>query len=344
VRDRLRDGLATRRAPRLVVRTTVGALALVAPALLADRAHCHEDSRAQAVVSLDRIPARLARVKIQLQHTLGDQLLVENRTGTPLEVLDEAGVAFLRIGPAGAEANVTAPAWYETVAVDRVAIPPTAYAGATPVWTRVGIEPSWGWFDRRLRIDDDHATDGAGRAAHTTRWTIPLRFGGVPIALQGRFHAASPRAGVFTSRLTSSNEPFPGVRVRLVGGRVPALYLENGGDQPVVVLGEAGEPFLRIAPDGTSANMRSPTWQRSGKAEVTTTPPVVDAKAAPAWRTQSSTRNYAWIEFRAAPPEDEPPAAARVPMIVRRWHVPLRRGTARAVVDGEVEWVPQRRL
>ncbi|HTD58916.1 MAG TPA: hypothetical protein VK672_08480, partial [Solirubrobacteraceae bacterium] len=156
-----------------------------------------------------------------------------------------------------------------------------------------------------------------------------------------RFHLAPVATGVFTPRLTSPEEPFPGVRVQLIAGRVPALFLENTGDEPVVVLGAAGEPFLRIGPEGTSANVRSPTWQRTGKAEVTTTAPPVDAKAAPAWQTQSSTPSYAWIEFRAAPPASEPPrATARTRATVRRWAVPLRRGAARVVVGGSIEWIP----
>jgi hypothetical protein len=319
-------------------------LLLVVAGTFPDRASAHGESSRRVAVTLEPLPARLARVKIQLQHTLGDQLLIENRSGTPLEVLDDHGVVFLRIGPAGAEANLTAPAWYETVSVDDVPIPPPAHAGATPVWARVATNPAWGWFDRRLRCGaaDTHSADGEpGRPPPPGRWTIPLRFGGVPVALHGRCRLAPPPTGVFTPRLTSPEQPFPGVRVQLIAGRVPALYLQNTGDEPVVVLGASGEPFLRIGPGGTSANVRSPTWQRTGKAEVTTTAPPIDAKAAPAWQTQSSTPSYAWIEFRAAPPANEPPrAAARTRATVRRWEVPLRRGAAHAVVSGAIEWMP----
>ncbi len=312
---------------------------------LADRVSAHEESSRRIAVSLAPLPARLAHVKIQLQRTLADEILVENRTGTLLEVLDDHGVAFLRIGPAGAEANLTAPAWYETVSVDDVPIPPAARRGATPRWVRVATDPAWGWFDRRLRrvaAADAHAAGkDTGRVENLGGWTIPLRFGGVPVALHGRFQLAPTPAGVFTTRLTSPEEPFPGVRVQLIAGRIPALYLENTGDEPVVVLGAAGEPFLRIGPEGTSANVRSPTWQRTGKAEVTTTAPPIDAKTAPAWRTQSSTPRYAWIEFRAAPPATEPPRAlARTHATVRRWTVPLRRGAVHAVVGGAIEWIP----
>jgi len=314
------------------------ALALLAlsAGVAVPRVRAHEDASASLVVTMDPVPARLARVKIQLQHTLADQLLVENRTGTSLEVLDDHGVPFLRIGPGGAEGNLAAPAWYETIAADERPIPPAARVGAAPVWRRVATDPAWGWFDRRLR----GAAAGDGR--HGGRWTIPLRFGGVPVALHGRFQPVPPPTGAFVARLTSPEEPFPGVRIRLMAGRVPALYLENTDPEPVVVLGADGEPFLSIGPDGTSANVRSPTWQRSGKAEVTTTVPAVDAKATPLWQPQSAARSYAWVEFRAAPPSGATDRTVRRGSIVRRWRVPLRQGATESVVAGEVEWVPAR--
>jgi hypothetical protein len=336
VHDRLKRAQGQGRLARILLAGVVGVALVVHAGVGVRRAAAHEDASTSLVVVMDPVPARLARVRIQLQHTLADQLLVENRTGTPLEVLDDHGVPFLRIGPGGAEANLSAPTWYETVAADDRPIPPAARTGAAPVWRRVGTDPAWGWFDRRLR------SGPAGEQAHAGRWTIPLRFGGVPVALHGRFQPVPPPSGAFVSRLTSPEEPFPGVRIRLMAGRVPALYLENVDAEPVVVLGADGEPFLRIGPEGTSANVRSPTWQRTGKAEVTTTAPAVDARATPDWQSQSAARGYAWIEFRAAPPLPAPSstAAARPGAIVRRWRVPLRHGATQAVVAGEVEWVP----
>jgi hypothetical protein len=320
----------------------LAAFVLVVGATLTVGAQAHETSHDRVAVTMDPAPARLAGVRIRLQRTLGDQLLVENRTGTVLEVLDDSGVAFLRVGPAGAEANLAAPAWYETVSTEGAQIPPAARTGARSRWVRIASDPAWGWFDRRLRAGDVARSDGVGRrarAAARDRWTIPLRFGGVPVALHGRFRAMPPPRGIFIPRLTSSEEPFPGVRVQLMAGRVPGLYLENTSDEPVVVLGADGEPFLRVGPEGTSANVRSPTWQRSGKAEVTTTASPVDAKAEPVWQRQSATPRYSWIEFRAAPPTREP-AVGRARGTIGRWEVPLRHGDDGAVIGGEIEWIP----
>jgi hypothetical protein len=289
-------------------RLAIAVLAVVTWASAPVRAH---DTGSRIVEpTLDALDPRLAGVTVQLQHTLADQLVVENRTGRVLEVLDDAGVPFLRLGPAGAEANV---------------------GGTEPRWERVADVPAWGWYDRRLRA--------ASTGAVAERWTVPLRLGGEPLALSGRFRIVRRPAGSFASRVTSAAEPLPGVRVSLVAGRVPALYLENAGRRPVVVLGDAGEPFLLLGPEGTSANLRSPTWLASGKAEVTTVAMRADAHAEPKWERVSVVPRYAWIEFRAAVPDDALPETTDR-ATVRSWHVPLRRGRERADVTGVVEWIP----
>lgn len=126
----------------------------------------------------------------------------------------------------------------------------------------------------------------------------------------------------------------------LVSGRVPALYLENVSEESVVVLGAAGEPFLRVGPEGTSANVLSPTWQRSGKAEVTIGALPADAEAEPAWRLQSPSPRYAWVDFRAAHLEDDAPSEIWRRTLIGHWNVPVRRGTERGTVKGVIEWLP----
>ena len=69
---------------------------------------------------------------------------------------------------------------------------------------------------------------------------------------------------------------------------------------------------------------------------------LVDAKAEPEWRIQSPSPRYAWIDFRAAATGDPPPSV-RKRTTVRRWEVPLQRGTATAVVAGVVDWVSAER-
>jgi hypothetical protein len=93
-----------------------------------------------------------------------------------------------------------------------------------------------------------------------------------------------------------------------------------------------------MGPDGTSANVRSPTWLASGKAAVMLEPVRADARDEPLWQRQSPSPRYAWIEPRAAAPAvDIPPP----PGIVREWQVTLRRGRTTVPVRGVVEWVPE---
>jgi hypothetical protein len=315
-------------------------LLLVAAAIAVARlASAHEESGASDVVPvLDPLPPALQGVTIQLRHTRAHQLVVENRTQKLLEVLDEAGAPFLRLGPAGAEADLAAPEWYRTLRVADVVLPERAAAG--PAWTRIATAPAWGWYDRRIRPERavvPHLLHDAGMAAAVGRWSIALRLGDVRTAVTGVFRYVPPARGAFRARLVSPSEPLPGVRVEIVAGRVPALYLENAGGEPVVVLGSAGEPFLRIGPDGTSANVRSPTWLASGKAAVTLEPVRADARDEPLWQRQSPSPRYAWIEPRAAAPAaDGPPS----PGIVREWQLTLRRGTRTVPVRGVVEWAP----
>ena len=273
---------------RLAVALAVAGALLVRPA----GAH-HAGAPSDVVPVLDPVPHGLAGVTVQLTYTLGWQLVVENPTGKTLDVLDESGRPFLRLG---------------------------RRAGAT----------ASGWFDPRIRPDRVDVARGVLRAGVRTtvgRWAIPLRLNGKPLALTGRFETVPPPDGAFRARLTSG-DPFEGVTVTLMPGRVPALYLVNASDEDVLVLGADGEPFLRIGPGGTSANVRSATWRRIGKAIA-----AADDGAASRWELQSPSPRYAWIEPRAA-------AAASWTNESREWLVVLRRGADEARVTGVVEWVP----
>jgi hypothetical protein len=269
--------------------------ALAAVLFVPTAAAHHAGATSDVVPVLDTSPRALARVTVQLTYTLGWQLVVENRTGKTLEVLDESGRAFVRIG-------------------------------------RHEPTTAWGWFDPRIRPDRVDVARGVLRAGVRTtvgRWAIPMRLNGKALALTGRFETLPAPDGAFRARLTSG-DPFDGVSVTLMPGRVPALYLVNASDDDVLVLGSDGEPFLRIGPDGTRANLHSATWRRMGKVTA-----AADDGMEPRWALQSPSPRYAWIEPRAAAPAswtDDAPA--------REWSVALRRGADEARVIGVVEWVP----
>jgi hypothetical protein len=309
-------------------------------------AHGDASAPATVAVTLDEPAKQLAGLKIQLQRTLANQLVVENRTSKRLEVYDQDGTPFLRIGPRDVEANLSASAWYRSLAAGDARVPVGLEARA-PRWVRVSATPSWGWFDPRLSPEAIHVPDEVAESGQQKRigtWTIPLRFGAAAVRLSGGFRFEPLPSGVFRSRITSPTLIAPGVRITLVPGRVPALYLENLGDAAVTILGSRNEPFLRLDQSGTEANLRSPTWRQSGRAEVVTEELVAaDPSAPPLWKRQSPAPRYAWIEPRAAYLEREPPEPIRErgrPAEVLSWQIPIVCGGRRATITGVTEWTP----
>jgi len=82
---------------------------------------------------------------VRIVDTLAPQMLVTNRTGQTLEILDGHNIPVIRIGPDRTWVNASAPAYYsEHPMSDR---PTTAAASKEPRWIVASHEPSWGWFE-----------------------------------------------------------------------------------------------------------------------------------------------------------------------------------------------------
>jgi len=301
-------------------------------------------------VRLDPLAPELAGVRAQVQRTVTHQLVVENTSDRVLEVLDDRGVPFVRIGPDGVEGNLASPAWYRGYAPDG-RVPPDLLEriarGEPPAarWVRARREPTWGWFDQRLAAGShaDAAHEHAPR-----RFEVPVRIGGVASALHGSFVPLPRRTGTLSARLVSASELAPGVRIALVPGRVASFLLQNDAAEPVTVLGRDGEPFVRLSPAGVEANLHSATFADAarlrGGASLALEP---NADAEPRWERLTSTPSYGWVDLRTAYPEDEVPEAVakggkRVELL--RWAVPVRIGAADDApvvrVDGVTEWKP----
>jgi len=114
----------------------------------------------------------------------------------------------------------------------------------------------------------------------------------------------------------------------------------------VVVLGDAGEPYLRVGPAGVFENRRSPATYRN---RVRTSPGPAPAQADPAaplqWRRLSGADEVAWYDQRASWIEtDDPPAVRAAPdpshLVIPSWQVDLRVGGQPVRVIGDVRWVP----
>jgi hypothetical protein len=121
--------------------------------------------------------------------------------------------------------------------------------------------------------------------------------------------------------------------VAIIPGVVPAFTIENGGREPVIVIGGRGEPFLRIGADGVFANANSPTWMRSGRAPQTTSPVELSKdRSSVRWTKISAGSRYTWLEWRARCPDDR---LERTPL---KWEIPLLIGGKPVPVAGETRW------
>jgi hypothetical protein len=77
------------------------------------------------------------------------------------------------------------------------------------------------------------------------------------------------------------------------------LRVANLSGKTVVILGYAGEPYLRFTRHGVFENLRSPTMYRNrDRWAVTNVPASADHRAAPRWRRLSVAPSYAWHDHR----------------------------------------------
>lgn len=292
---------------------------MVALALLPlGSAKAHDERNATTVV-LDEIVPPLPGVVIQAVSSVTAQLVVENPTPTPLEVLGVDGSPYLRIGPAGVEANLRSADWYRSNdPVGATPLPAAADGGAPPRWVLVSREPAWGWFDHRLHAAAD---DRPGP------WAVPMRYGATVVTVRGR-RTAIDTAGRFATRV---HPPPDGVGVIVVDGRVPALILTATGPQVVTVIGEEGEPMARAGPAGAEVNLASPTWSLTAAARHGRIPDgIIDAGAPPRWEHFNRAPQLTWLDRRLA----------GRPMTTHDWAVPILIGARESELTGTTAWLP----
>lgn len=276
-------------------------------------------------VALGGVEPPVAGLRVQLyDDAVAPHLVVENLTDAPLEILDAQGRAFVRITPHAVEADLAAAAWYRSLSPGGAAAAPDAIQ-PEPRWQSVRGQPAWNWFDPRL----ERKAPGP--------WRIPARHGGQPIEIQGHF-TREPPAGAFVARLTTSAALAPDVRVELVPGRPPELFLENNGVEAVTVIGAQAEPFVRITVQGVEANLASATWQDLGRYKGLAEP----SEGPERWQRIALVPRFAWLEPRAGMPAGSPVAGApdNTRSKVKGWQVPVLVGRRMTAIQGVVEWVP----
>lgn len=299
----------------MIRRHLAGLLTSLAFALPLGSLQAHDSHADARTPTLAGIPAGLAGLRIQLADSLAPQLLVENPTRGTLEILGRDGRPFLRLSPDGAEADHHHPDWLASWLPG--GLPGRKADSSTPDWQTIRAQPSWGWFDPRLR-----ATPGQ------TQWRIPVRLGGTRSEIRGGFRDAL--AGGFWQAGWRSRPQLPqGIRLQLIPGQPYGLMLSNDTDQPVTVLGRQQEPFLRISRTGSHARLDSPLWQETAAQQALRAP----ATGSSGWQRLSNGSRHVWVDPRTRPPTG---ASRQQP---HAWDIVLRWGKQQLTVQGESRWV-----
>lgn len=303
------------------------ALAVIALLACLGPARAHEELALHSLTVVGSVPAALEGVEVRVAHLGAPALVVDNPTDTTVRVLDENGRPFLEIGPRGVRGDVSSKLFYESILPgthDR--LQPRGKEGVT--WVTFSRAPRWTWFDPRL------AWTGEG-----TAWEVPLTYGDVATPLSGGFEPLDHH-GHFTSEIDLP--AVEGLDLRLAQGPVPVLYARNDTGEPLEIFGTDGEPFLRLGPKGTFANLMSPTYYSAGALTIKRVPSWADATAPPRWKRLSPQPVWAWLEYRAALSADMQ-ARDRLgsrPSTVHSWTSPMTLGGRDLDVQGRVEWVP----
>lgn len=298
-----------------MIRRQLGLLASLVFALSPGSVLAHDSHENAQTPTLASVAAPLSGLRIQLADSLAPQLLVTNPTRDTLEILGRDGRPFLRLGPAGAEADHHHPDWLASWLPG--GLPGRKADSNTPDWQTIRTQPSWGWFDPRLRA-----------AQGQTQWRIPVRLGGTRGEIRGGFRDAL--AGGFWQAGWRVRPQLPqGIRLQLIPGQPYGLMLSNDTNEAVTVLGRQQEPFLRIARTGSHARLDSPLWQETAAQQAlraTTT-------AASGWQRLSNGSRHVWVDPRTRPPAG---ASRQQP---HAWEIVLRWGKQRLTVQGESRWV-----
>ncbi len=148
----------------------------------------------------------------------------------------------------------------------------------------------------------------------------------------------------YQTELQSVSPRVPGLHVHItdLGTKVEVT---NDGPHEAVVLGYAGEPYLRVGPKGVFENIRSPATYLNRSTTITSAPPKsADAKATPVWRRVSTGTTARWHDHRAHfMGGADPPAVARDPgtrRVVDNFVIPMRVGGEKVEARGQIVYVP----
>ena len=123
------------------------------------------------------------------------------------------------------------------------------------------------------------------------------------------------------------------------------IKLVNRSSLEVIVLGYNNEPYLRLDPTGTYANLNSPATYVNGRRDANVpVPEEVTSSTTPNWYQLSYGNSVSWHDHRAHWMGTEPPDAVLVApnqrqVVYPAWEVPLLVGGRSVTVTGELVWL-----
>jgi hypothetical protein len=155
-------------------------------------------------------------------------------------------------------------------------------------------------------------------------------------------HKGNPN---YLSQINAISPAMPGLKVTVVN-RDDRLLLQNTSGRDVIVEGYNGEPYARVAADGTVAvNTNSPAYYLNEERFATTQPPAgVDGKGEPKWKQLSGTGRFEWHDHRAhymgkGIPQQVTDRDKRTKVF--DWKVPLQIEGTQGQIAGTLFWTPQ---
>jgi len=164
-----------------------------------------------------------------------------------------------------------------------------------------------------------------------------------PAAAHGEGSTEAP-ASNYRSRITSVEPEIPGVGWRMIDAGT-RIEVTNTTSTPLVVIGDSGEPFLRVGPDGVHENTRSITaFRLANPGPGIPVPQDLLQGGEPEWREVASGRSYAWHDDRAHWTDADPASVREDPsattVVVPEWRVEALWGDAPVAVVGDITWIP----
>lgn len=226
-------------------------------------------------------------------------------------VLGTSGQPIFRVGPGGVEANAVAPEWFrDNEPLGIATVPPAATPSSAPQWMQVAIAPRWEWFDHRLHP----------ATVDVTEWEIPIVVDGQRHVVRGR---VEPTTTKYAVRVETASVPSQ-LDVRSIDTPAPALTVRNTAAQPVDVLGEDGEVFVRLSTTESLANRHSPLWGPTAQvANRDLLSTVLDPAIPPDFIVFRPTAEASWPDPRLLPGPGEAQRQWRIPVVLTAGASPI---------------------